>query len=146
MTAFEKIVPVRFEDCDPAGIVFYPRYFLMINRLIEDWFGEALGLPWPQMHGVEHSGVPTVRIEIDFRAASRHGEMLRLALDVLEVRRSAFTLDIRAEGADARDIRFQARQTFVYVSTGDGEVKSKALPEDMAARMRAMIVGEEKTA
>lgn len=146
MAAFEKIVPVRFEDCDPAGIVFYPRYFLMINRLVEDWFAEALDLPWRQMHAVDHSGVPTVRIEIDFRAASRHGEMLRLALDVVEVRRSAFILNIRAEGAETQDIRFQARQTFVYVSTGGGEVKSKALPEDMAARMQAMIVGEEKTA
>lgn len=146
MAAFEKIVPVRFEDCDPAGIVFYPRYFLMINRLVEDWFAEALGLPWQQMHGMDHSGVPTVRIEIDFRAASRHGEMLRLALEVVEVRRSAFTLDIRAEGLESGDIRFQARQTFVYVSTGDGAVKSKALPEEIAARMRAKIVGEEQTA
>ena len=25
---------VRFQHCDPAGIVFYPRYFEMINSVV----------------------------------------------------------------------------------------------------------------
>ncbi len=24
---------IRFSDCDPAGIVFYPQYFVMFNGL-----------------------------------------------------------------------------------------------------------------
>ena len=32
---------VRFGDCDPAAIVFYPRYYEMLNATIEEWF--ALG-------------------------------------------------------------------------------------------------------
>ena len=27
---------VRFQHCDPAGIVFYPRYFEMLNTTIEE--------------------------------------------------------------------------------------------------------------
>jgi 4-hydroxybenzoyl-CoA thioesterase len=142
MSAFEKIVPVRFEDCDPAGIVFYPRYFLMINRFIEDWFGEALGYPWDRMHGNDKAGVPTVRIEIDFKAPSRHGDQLRLSLDVLEVGRSAFTLAIRATGAQGGDIRFAARQILAFAQAEDGVVRSRALPEPIAAAMRAAM-GEE---
>lgn len=139
MAAFEKIVPVRFEDCDPAGIVFYPRYFLMINRLIEDWFEEELGLPWPVMHGQQHAGVPTVRIEIDFKAASRHGEMLRLSLDVEEVRRSAFTVTIRARGAEKDDLRFVARQVLAFVTTQGGAIRATGLPEAVADKMRASM-------
>jgi 4-hydroxybenzoyl-CoA thioesterase len=35
---------VRFSHCDPAGIVFYPQYFIMFNGLVEDWFNQGLGL------------------------------------------------------------------------------------------------------
>ena len=34
---FERERLVRFSDCDPAGIVFYPQYFVMFNGLVEDW-------------------------------------------------------------------------------------------------------------
>ena len=46
MARFIRTGKVRFEDCDSAGILFYPNYFLMLNRLIEDWFADALGVPW----------------------------------------------------------------------------------------------------
>ena len=42
MTVFTVDIPVRFQHTDPAGIVFYPRYFEMINQVIEDWFAEKL--------------------------------------------------------------------------------------------------------
>lgn len=31
---------VRFEHCDPAGIVFYPRYIEMLQEVVEDWFAD----------------------------------------------------------------------------------------------------------
>ena len=38
-------LPIRFRHCDAAGIVFYPRYFEMMNDLVEDWFAElGMGL------------------------------------------------------------------------------------------------------
>ena len=40
--SFTTTRKVRFEHCDPAGIVFYPRYFEMINGTVEDWFEEDL--------------------------------------------------------------------------------------------------------
>src|SRR5476649_217235 len=33
---------VRFSHCDPAGIIFYPHYFVMFNGLVEDWCNHAL--------------------------------------------------------------------------------------------------------
>ena len=43
---FQREQVVRFGHCDPAGIVFFPRYFEMLNELVEDWFAQALGLPF----------------------------------------------------------------------------------------------------
>lgn len=33
---------VRFAYCDPAGIIFYPQYFMLLHEVKEDWFREGL--------------------------------------------------------------------------------------------------------
>ena len=42
---FERPLRIRFAHCDPAGIVFFPQYLVMINNLVEDWVTDALGMP-----------------------------------------------------------------------------------------------------
>jgi 4-hydroxybenzoyl-CoA thioesterase len=42
--ARERII--RFSDCDPAGIVFYPQYFVMFNGLVEDWWRTGSTKVW----------------------------------------------------------------------------------------------------
>ena len=41
---------VRFADCDAAGIVFFPRYFEMLNGVVEDWFAGPLGASFRELH------------------------------------------------------------------------------------------------
>lgn len=33
---------IRFSECDPAGIVFYPQYFVMFNDCIEKWMDSMI--------------------------------------------------------------------------------------------------------
>ena len=47
--AFTRSVPIRFSDCDPAGIVYFPHYFDIFNGLIEDWYScWSWGTPTPK--------------------------------------------------------------------------------------------------
>lgn len=32
---FSRPHRIRFSECDPAGIVFYPQYFVLFNDLLE---------------------------------------------------------------------------------------------------------------
>ena len=43
-------ITVEWGDCDPAGIVFYPRYLEMFNNLVEDWFCDGLKLSFAEFH------------------------------------------------------------------------------------------------
>jgi 4-hydroxybenzoyl-CoA thioesterase len=36
MARFETTRVLRFGDCDPAGIAYYPRYFDLLNGVVED--------------------------------------------------------------------------------------------------------------
>ncbi len=64
---YARTVPVEFNHCDPAGIVFYPRYFEMVNSVVENFFLEDVGHSFARMME-EGAGVPTARIEANFRA------------------------------------------------------------------------------
>ncbi|MBY0236971.1 MAG: acyl-CoA thioesterase, partial [Burkholderiaceae bacterium] len=55
---FERRELVRFGHCDPAGIVFYPRYFEMLNALVEDWFTQGLQVDYAQLLGPRRVGMP----------------------------------------------------------------------------------------
>lgn len=112
---FEKRHRIRFADCDPAGIVFYPRYFEMINATIEDWFDEGLGYGFQQMIVEDGFGVPTAHIDVDFKAASRLDDWLVFSLVVTDVGRSSIKLTIKASCED--ETRLIANTVLVYINS-----------------------------
>lgn len=107
-------VNVRFGDCDPAGIVFFPQYLVMLNSLVEKWFDKGLGVAYSQVVSERRLGLPTVRLEVDFTAVSRHGEELEQRLQVRHLGRSS--LDLLAEFSHAGELRLRARQVLVCTS------------------------------
>lgn len=113
---FRNTVKVRFKDCDAAGIVFFPRYFEMLNDLVEDWFDEALGWPFAQMHGADRAGVPTADLQCRFVAPSRLGETLTRELTVVRLGGSSCTLSVRFLGP-AGELRVAFTQRLVAVDT-----------------------------
>src|SRR5438046_1167438 len=114
---FSREIKIRFQHCDPAGIVFYPRYFEMFNQMVEDWFEEDIGMSFKTMHLEHHLGVPLVHVEADFVKASRIGEVLVFTLRVAEIRRRSFRLAI--EATHGGEVRVKAELTLACVSLGD---------------------------
>jgi len=132
--AFDFPQKVLFKHCDPAGIVFYPRYFEMLNDCVEAYFDEVLEMPFETLHAT--GGVPTAEITTRFHAPSRHGDRLTITLSVTRVGRSS--LGLAFEAAAAGEPRLSARSTLVLVG-GDGrprpwpeEVKQKLLDRQEA--------------
>lgn len=131
MTSFDLDFPIRFEHCDVAGIVFYPRYFLMFNQMVEDWFAGPLETPWAALHFEERRGTPMVDIKVHFQKPSRMGDVLRLSMTVLKIGRSA--IDLAIVGSCNGENRLKAKLTVVY--TDLDKLKSVRIPEPLAARM-----------
>jgi 4-hydroxybenzoyl-CoA thioesterase len=107
---------IRFSDCDPAGIVFYPQYFVMFNGLVEDWFNEGLGLGYQRTVIERRIGLPTVHLEADFKAMSAMGDRVFLSLDVERIGGCSFTLQLRCVGRDDGIQRMKMRQVIVTTS------------------------------
>lgn len=124
---------VRFRDCDPAGIVFYPRYFEMVNDCVEDWFREALGYAFPLIHIDLRRGTPTVHLEVMFKRPSRIGEVLTFELTVADLGSSSARVRIRAmcEG----ELRFVVTPTLVHTDQAAVPPRSMPWPDEVRERM-----------
>lgn len=120
---------IRFSDCDPAGIVFYPQYFVMLNGLVEDWVSEGLGVDYHALIAKRRIGLPTVRLEADFRAVSRMGDQVMLGLAVERLGSRSMTLALRCFDPASGELRMQVKQ--VLVTTSLESHRSVEIPPDL---------------
>ena len=140
---YRRSIAVEFNHCDPAGIVFYPRYFEMINSVVENFFREALHSSFARMMA-EGTGVPAVRIAAEFRAPSRLGEVLDWTLEVARVGGSSAELLIDAHGpgeggeGGGPELRLSAGMTLVLASLGGG---ARPWPDATRSRLAAALAG-----
>lgn len=137
MTYF-RIIPVEFNHCDPAGIVFYPRYFEMTNSVVENFFADVLDYPFSRITLEEGRGVPTVRIEVDFRAPSRLGEKLRFTLAVTRVGGASVGFHIAAEAGGLP--RLTGDFTLVWV---DATGRAERWPDTLRRRLTEFMERSE---
>ena len=127
---------VLFKHCDPAGIVFYPRYFEMINDVVEEYFSSSLNYPFTDL--IPDNGVPTVQIEATFSAPSRMGDLLTLTLTVTALGRSSMAVTIVAHSGD--ELRFSANSVLVFV---DINGKPTSWPESLRQTVENQMHGDD---
>lgn len=114
--SFRKTQKVKFQHVDYAGIVFYPRYLEMLNELVEDWFADALGLSFGDMH--QTAGIPTVDLKVQFRRAARLEEVLTQYLWVMEMGNSSILCVFRFENAEGT-VCLEGEVRLVYVTISE---------------------------
>lgn len=127
--SFTIELPVRFGHVDAAGIVFYPRYFEMLNTAVEEWFAARTGTSFADLHLGRRLGVPTVALESSFSAPSRLGDVLEIELIV--ERLGARSCNLRYRIACGDQDRVNASGVLVCMNLETG--KAEPWPEDIRA-------------
>lgn len=134
---YTRQIRVEFNHCDPAGIVFYPRYYEMTNSTVENFFRDQIGWPFEAMMA-QGIGVPTVRIETDFRAPSRLGDLLDWTLDLSALGRASATL--RLQATCGREERLTVILTLVWLGP---DHRPAPWPEAVRPRLAAHLAPQE---
>jgi 4-hydroxybenzoyl-CoA thioesterase len=137
---FTRKLTVEWGHCDPAGIVFNPRFFEYFDWSTALLVRTALGLEKAEMlaaYGV--AGIPLVDTRAVFHLPSRYGEEIEIVSSVTAVGRSSFEIDHRLFN-NAR-LAVEGREKRVWtirdVENG-GRLKAQALPEDVARKLRGL--------
>jgi 4-hydroxybenzoyl-CoA thioesterase len=132
--AFRSSYLVRFSHCDPAGIVFYPRFFDLFSSALEDWFQRGIESAFGGDFMVTRNlRVPSLSITAEFVRPCRLGEMLDVDLWVTRLGKSSFELALAGRVAD--ELRLRALWTMCVIDFAT--FKSAPIPDDLRARMQA---------
>ena len=130
---------IEWGHCDPAGIVFNPRFFEFFDRGTWTLFGAALGVkPSDLASTFGIVGIPLVDAGARFLAPAKFGDAVELMSRVTEFRRSSFDVShqLFVDGTlavEGREIRVWA----VRDAADPSVIKSQPIPREVIARFEA---------
>jgi len=104
---------VRFQHCDPAKIVFYPRYYEMLNASIEDFFEEITGVSHREMCE-QGMGIPMVHLALDFINTSQLGDQLCFIITPIKIGKSSVRLQFAVESDTDRELKVEGKGVIAF--------------------------------
>jgi 4-hydroxybenzoyl-CoA thioesterase len=121
---------VRFADCDPAGIAYYPRCLEMCDGAIEDWTGANL-VPRRVLHLEMGLALPTVDLRATFSSPCRLGEELEIAVQTHTLGRTSVRMSTAATCDGAA--RFNVHYTQVLMDMASA--RSVPWPDEWRSKL-----------
>jgi 4-hydroxybenzoyl-CoA thioesterase len=127
---------ILWSECDPAGIVFYPRYFEMFDTSTTRLFEKATGMSAAQLfkhHDV--IGYPLVDARARFVLPLAFSDDITIETEVAEFRRSSF--EMRHQLLKDGKLAVEGFETRVWVGRHPDDparMKSQPIPQEILAR------------
>ena len=138
MLTSRKEIHIEWGDCDPAGIVYFPRYFEYFDSCTNRLF-ECAGLSKPGMlktYGI--AGIPLVDARAQFFVSSAFGETVVVESCVKEWGRSSFTVQHRLYRGDVLAVEGFEKRVWVVRVEGDARrIKAHPIPQEVKDRFAA---------
>ncbi len=88
----------------------------MFNGLVEDWVTQGLGVGYAPLLLERRIGLPTVRVEAEFKATSRMGDRVALRLACVRLGTRSLTLQLECRAVQGGELRMAMRQVLVTTS------------------------------
>lgn len=126
---------IDFADCDPARIVYYPRYFEWFDRATERLFRER-GLAWPELWAQYRlAGFPIVDAAAKFLGPSRFGDHIIIESWIGEWRNKLFQVQHRVINADQTVVEGHELRVWALRDPVNPEgMKAGPIPMEIRAR------------
>ena len=133
---------VYWGHCDPAGIVYFPRFFDMFHEAMETWFTAWLQSPYQDVIVRRRLGFPSVHTEADFRKPTAFGDWITVELTLQHLGRSSMRLGYRILGQEADDVRGTGATVCAVMDLDPDSPRfrrSMPLPDDLREAMQAFM-------
>jgi 4-hydroxybenzoyl-CoA thioesterase len=128
-------VQIQWGDCDPANIVYYPRYFAMFDDSTSTLF-EVAGFSKQDL--VRKSGlvgIPMVDTRSKFYIPSTYGDWITIETRIESIKRSSFEVKHSVYKGEALAIEgFETRVLVGRDPVNPDKLKSAPFPPEMVAK------------
>lgn len=120
---------VRFDDVDAAGIVFYPRFFVLCHMAFEDFVTQASHVSYAHVITKRGIGFPAVHVDANFSYPLYYGDTVELSVSVSHLGTSSIKVTYGFTEATSHKTCFNA--VITSVCTNLSTKKSTPIPEDL---------------
>jgi 4-hydroxybenzoyl-CoA thioesterase len=135
MFVHRRDVQIQWGDCDPANIVYYPRYFSMFDDSTSVLFEKAGFSKQDLVHKYGLVGIPMVDTRAKFYIPSTHGDWITIETRIEGIKRSSFEVKHNVYKGEALAIEaFETRALVGRDPTNPDKLKSAAFPPEMVAK------------
>ena len=125
---------VRWGECDPAGIVYTPRFLDYCVEAAEAWFTEVTGSHWNAIRRDQALGSPMVHCSLDFYYPLWPEDIFELNVTLDELSRATYQLGVAGHNMAGTHC-FQGKLVGAMIS--NETMKAVRIPADFRARMEA---------
>lgn len=127
--AFTFTRPVRFDEVDGAGYIFFPNYAVMAHEALERIFEQHEAGSYARFiqSGI---GLPAVHLQIDFKSPLRFGDRVHMEMRVVKFGRSSVTFALTVKKHDGT---LCAVIDYVVVCSQLAVAKAQPLPDAIRA-------------
>jgi len=128
---------IEWGDCDPAGIVFYPRYFEIFDASTSALFERVLGMTKLQLlKTFNFAGYPLARTRARFVRPTRYGDDVTVDT-VVNFGHSSFDIEHRLSHEGLTCVECAETRIWVVLDPADpGRYKSHPIPEAVREKFR----------
>lgn len=125
---------VRFDEVDPAGIVFFARYLHLAHEAMEALFDRLEGgyASFVRDRGL---GVPAVKATVEYFAPLRHGDEVTITVETTHVGTTSFTLRYRFAREGGGPVLAEVHHTCVLCALSS--LAKQPFPPDVRALLES---------
>jgi len=133
-----KKIHIEWGDCDPAQIVYYPRYFAYFDACTAALFKKA-GLSKREMlKTYQIVGIPMVDLRASFKVPSRFSDTVIVESEITKWGRSSFCVRHRLYNRNILAVEcFEIRVWAALSATDPEKIESRPIPREVVARFSA---------
>ncbi len=136
MLVNSRRVRIEWGDCDPAGIIFYPRYFAFFDASTSALIERALGMiKRDYLKKYDFDGHPLVNAHCRFLIPTRFGDDVIIESGVSQIRRSSFDVHHRLSKDGVLAVEGFETRAWVKGDPARGQMKGMPVPQDVIDRL-----------
>jgi 4-hydroxybenzoyl-CoA thioesterase len=136
MLIHRREIQIEWGDCDPFGIVFFPRYFEYFDACTNALFHHALGMKKAAMlRHYKIAGIPLVQASCNFLVPSSFGDVVHVDSCVTNWGNSSFAVQHKLFRGETLAVEGTERRVWTVRLPGDPpKVKGQAIPKEVIVK------------
>jgi 4-hydroxybenzoyl-CoA thioesterase len=139
MLTFARTTRIEWGDCDPAGIIFYARYYDIFDVSTTMMLEHVLGMnKIDYLKAYDFLGHPLAETRARFLRPTRFGDEVAIETAVVACGRSSFKIEHKLTKAGTLSAEgYETRVWVVRHPDDPRRMKSQPLPRDVVAKLNA---------